>query len=171
MASADEAFFVKTLDLPRQDRHPAVYLVRDGRDALVSYARFTLVYDHGLPPEAITDALFRRTLVNLMLERRSRFGTWAVNVNAWLARPGTLPLRFEDAIARPAYWAGHVIEALGIPLTRTGEAPPTFEELHRTWPQFFRRGKVGSWRDEFPPELLDTFWKEFGATMRRLGYR
>jgi len=38
MAAAPEHFFVKTHELPGEDDWPAIYLVRDGRDALLSDA-------------------------------------------------------------------------------------------------------------------------------------
>jgi hypothetical protein len=39
MAAAPEHFFVKTHELPGEDDWPAVYLVRDGRDAVVTRPR------------------------------------------------------------------------------------------------------------------------------------
>lgn len=126
------------------------------------------VVARGLPPEAVDPAPFRRTLSDLMLERRSPFGTWATD--AWLARPGTLVVRFEALVADPARRAGHVVESLALPVVPTGQPPPTLDELHGAWPRFFRRGTVGAWRDEFPPELLGLVWREFGPTMTRLGY-
>jgi hypothetical protein len=39
MAAAPEDFLVKGHELPADD-YPAIYLVRDGRDCLVSYAHF-----------------------------------------------------------------------------------------------------------------------------------
>ena len=40
MAKSPEPYVVKTHDLPMDDA-PAIYLVRDGRDALISYAWWT----------------------------------------------------------------------------------------------------------------------------------
>src|SRR5690348_17690471 len=40
LASSPRAYFVKTHELPNCDTYPAIYLVRDGRDALVSYAHY-----------------------------------------------------------------------------------------------------------------------------------
>ena len=41
------------------------------------------------------------------------------------------------------------------------------------WPKdtpFFRRGEVGSWRDEMPAEVLEAFLEQAGPTLRELGY-
>src|SRR5262245_61488963 len=42
LAKSNSLYAVKTHDLPSSDCHPAIYLVRDGRDALVSYAWLAL---------------------------------------------------------------------------------------------------------------------------------
>src|SRR5436190_14783558 len=41
MHEDDAIYVVKTHELPPDDTYPAIYVARDGRDALVSYARFT----------------------------------------------------------------------------------------------------------------------------------
>jgi hypothetical protein len=41
------------------------------------------------------------------------------------------------------------------------------------WPTdkfFVRRGQVGSYKDEMPPEVLAVFLREAGDTLRKLGY-
>lgn len=170
IAAWEEVAFVKTHELPGNNSYPAVYLVRDGRDALVSYAYHTLVYDRGMQLETIDLATYCRTLHDLILEQRSPFGTWARNVEAWTARPNTIVLRFEELIRQPTECLSQVIEELALPIKIKKQAAPTFAELHEIEPTFFRRGKVGSWRDEFPPDLLALFWQQFRPTMTRLGY-
>ncbi len=49
-----ETFVVKTHDLPEHDRFPTIYLVRDGRDCMVSYAWFHLTCDQGLDSAQVT---------------------------------------------------------------------------------------------------------------------
>ena len=52
LAAERHCYFVKTHELPREgDRRPAVYLLRDGRDALVSFAWFVLAYERPGPRE------------------------------------------------------------------------------------------------------------------------
>jgi hypothetical protein len=41
------------------------------------------------------------------------------------------------------------------------------------WPRdkpFFRRGEVGTYREEMPPEVLSSFLEEAGPVLARLGY-
>ena len=47
---------------------------------------------------------------------------------------------------------------------------PSFEELHRKHPQFFRSGKRGDWREHFDAELQEQFWNNHREQMERLGY-
>jgi hypothetical protein len=60
---------------------------------------------------------------------------------------------------------------LGIELHARANAP-RFEELRArsAKPGLLRRGVAGSWRDEFPPQMLDEFWRRHGDQMRELGY-
>ena len=42
---ASDIYFVKTHELPTEnDNSPAIYLVRDGRDVLMSYAHYIQIY-------------------------------------------------------------------------------------------------------------------------------
>ena len=36
--------------------------------------------------------------------------------------------------------------------------------------KFFRRGKVGAWKDEMPEIMQQLFWDLHGETMEKLGY-
>ena len=41
------------------------------------------------------------------------------------------------------------------------------------WPEdgkFMRRGIIGAYKDEMPPEVLDMFMSKAGPTLKRLGY-
>jgi hypothetical protein len=173
LARRDERYLVKTHELPNEaDRFPTVYLIRDGRDALVSYAWHYLQRDRGLLRDAIAPELFSEALRHLIWEPNSAFGTWSRHVEAWLDRAATAPtvlLRFEEFVQRPQVILD-AVERIGLDHPRPGAEFPTFESLREMSPFACRRGIIGSWRDEFPPALLDDFWKQHGATMRRFGY-
>jgi hypothetical protein len=168
--AAPELFFAKTHHLPEEDKLPAVYLVRDGRDALVSYAHYVLHHDRGIAPEEVDPQQFRQTLHDLILETRSPFGTWGSNVDAWMDREDVVTLRFEEFVRDPVAESRRAFAALRLPIAWNGQSPPTFGELHEKSPTFFRRGRIGGWQDEFPADLLPLFWEKFGSQMRRLGY-
>jgi len=161
------AFMLKTHCLASESRLPAVYLVRDGRDVLVSYAKYAPRNDASfkMPPE-----VFRNNLQTRMCTGCPRYGNWSTNVASWIDRPNTFVLNFTDLIADPVESVKRMIDTLNLPLTLKSETPPTFEQLQATNPKLYRRGKVGSWQDEFPPDLLSVFWERHGATMQRLGF-
>jgi hypothetical protein len=95
MAASPDLHFVKTHEMPGADEHPAICLVRDGRDALVSYAQFLLDTEQKAPKEQRSH-LFARTLHDLIATNRG-FGGWSANVLAWTARKApTVFLRYED---------------------------------------------------------------------------
>jgi hypothetical protein len=47
---------------------------------------------------------------------------------------------------------------------------PTFEELNKKYPQFFRVGKAGAWRKEMSGFLHRLFWRHHETAMREMGY-
>lgn len=170
IADPKTVYFAKSHDLPPSDGHSAIYLVRDGRDALVSYAWFSLINHGGRRREDITPHDFRTAISNLMIDRRGAYGVWSQHLQAWMGRPGTTVVRFEELIARPIESIDRAISSLNLPLRRIDAELPTFEDLHARKPRIFRRGEVGSWRDEFPADLLDLFWREHSAGMIAAGY-
>lgn len=196
----DEAIhFVKTHDLPTDNR-PAIYLVRDGRDSIVSYTRFlifharnsarplhpfkralglfdmrTVMWHLVLPSrgQAGWEARLRhpRTFIRTLKHPDRRHGGWGAHVNAWQTRDApTSTIYFAHLIKNPVGAIAHAMETLGIPLRMTNTEPPTFEELHNRWPNFFRRGKVGAWRDEMPADIHEAFWHYHGDAMRQMGF-
>jgi sulfotransferase family protein len=161
-----EPYFVKTHDLPRDDS-PALCLIRDGRDALVSYARFVLTYE----PAMAQGRAFHEVL-RILTESRDHFGGWSGNVRAWCARADggrSIWLRYEDLLREPALLAS-AMRGLGVELQPTGDAATDFASLHRQWPDFFRRGTPGTWRDEMTEELHERFWLHHHEPMGWFGY-
>jgi sulfotransferase family protein len=170
IVASEKPALVKTHDLPQTDTHQAIYLLRDGRDALVSYAHYALVVFRNVEPEAITPSMFHETLRNLILDDRSEFGSWSQNVSAWTRRPNTVVVRYEDVVRDPAGTTDRALAAAGCQLPRVCDELPTFESMKQKNSKVVRRGVIGSWRDEFPADLLPLFWKRHGATMQECGY-
>jgi Sulfotransferase domain len=175
--------FVKTHDLPRDDR-PAIYLVRDGRDALVSFARYRQSFPQSLPPTRRAVRALRHvvsggdnfdTVLRGLIEGRRPFGGWGRNVLAWTdrrQRGRTFPMRYEDLRGDPQGWVQRALEAVGVRAeARQGAAPPDFAALQARWPEFFRKGRAGSWREEMRQALHELFWAHHAEAMLRFGYR
>ncbi len=173
MAASDELFFVKTHKRRKADGWPAIYLVRDGRDAVVSHARLRASLQDPSGKRSF-DTFLREEITRPYIEGQPSSGTWGGNVSSWLGNAGAplVVLKYEDLVADAAAAARHVVSSLMLPLLPIADAViPTFGDLHAVDPAFFRRGAVGSHRDEMPEELHDLFWAqpENAAAMRLLG--
>jgi hypothetical protein len=166
---SEQLVFVKTHRLPDpEDDSPALYLVRDGRDAIVSYARFAIAEGSS----GFGDREFEDAAETLIRQRDAEMGDWSMNVRSWTMRAApTVIVRFEELIHEPLGVMRAAASRLGTELRSDAEAPPDFEQLHSESPVLFRRGQVGAWRSELPAALEQTFWRLHGGQMLVLGYR
>jgi hypothetical protein len=162
-----ESYFIKTHDLPPDDA-PAIYVARDGRDALVSYAWYALT-EHGTA--APKDPGRYRVTLRDLIQDQVTFGGWSGNVKAWLSRAApTLVLKYEEILRDPKSAVAVLRPAVGAAARRAPRGPLEFDALHREMPWFFRKGKAGAWREEMPDDAEDLFWTLHGDAMERLGY-
>nr|MBS0037460.1 glycosyltransferase [Saprospiraceae bacterium] len=179
--------FVKTHLLPRDlvpsdENIPAIYLVRDGRDAMVSIAHHRKDIVH--PGSDFTDNL-REAIV---AAEGSFFGGWSRNANEWIER-ADLIIKYEDLIRDPRSVFRRVESLIDLPEANWDNLPdfksmkfgnPKYggqttsktinispEEFSK---KFFRKGVAGSWKKEISTDLLDLFNGLHGETMERLGY-
>jgi hypothetical protein len=170
LRASSDVFFIKTHDLPSDDS-PAVYLIRDGRDALVSHAKYVLSFNRkkgGLFQNEAKE--FERTLEKLIAEK-PQFGGWSEHVRQWTQRPATVVVRFEELIASPQAQVEKAIASLGMNLSAlSGGAVPDFVTLQKQSPEFFRKGKSGGWREEMPPRLQELFLRHHRPVMEDFGY-
>ena len=172
LAASSEHVVIKTHDLPGDDAYPAIYVVRDGRDALVSYAHFALAIDQGLDSGQAAER-FPDMLRNLVVST-DVFGGWSGNVRAWAFErtAPTVVVRFEELLSDPRAVVQRALASLPATPDATGtpDDVPTFAELHQLLPTVFRRGVVAAWRDEMPIETQRLFWERHADTMLELGY-
>lgn len=180
--------FVKTHHLPEhllpEDLEaPAVYLVRDGRDALVSLAYQQIeIYKSERP--------FREIFIEATLAAEgSYFGGWSLNVEEWLQRAPVV-VRFEDLIANPLQEVERLRKVYDLP-PQNQEKLPSFKDLKFGKPKYgrgkrranteaeeldivrksFRKGKAFGWKEELDRELQNLFWTYHRSNMERLGYQ
>jgi hypothetical protein len=165
---ADPALhFVKTHDLPGDDDSPAIVLVRDGRDAVLSFAHFLLKAVYGIDNPGKIE--LENTLEDVILG--DTFGGWSRNVNAWADRVGNdMVFRYEDLIRDPVGVVGEGLHRFSLNGGPVKQAAPSFSELHEKVPWFFRKGKPGGWKDEMPPRLEKLFLDRHGEAFARFGY-
>ncbi len=168
--ASDMSHFIKThrqRDERTHDIDRAICLVRDGRDALVSWAR--------LQSEDQPDTFESR--LREMIERDSRRGTgsWGTNVLSWLQPPARqrIVLRFEDLIFAPERILARTVNELVPDLQLAEDAvTPSFADLKAIDGGFFQTGLTGRWREEMPASLHDLFWSrpDNREAMNLLGY-
>ncbi|MEM9916849.1 MAG: sulfotransferase domain-containing protein [Bacteroidota bacterium] len=169
---------VKTHLMPHQVAHlgakPAViYLVRDGRDALVSLA-------HHRSNIVAPGSDFHFNLSEaLKAKEGSFFGGWHQNVLDWIQKADVI-VRFEDLIQDPMAQMERIESVLSLPARVERIELPTFDTQKFGNPRygpngekktlFFRKGKIGDWKEEMPQRLQKAFWYKSGPLMELLGY-
>jgi len=163
----------------------AIYLVRDPRDVVLSYAAHS-----GKTVEEMIKVLNKDTSFagNDRGTWHALF-TWSMHVTSWLDNP-TFPrhcVRYEDLLARPEEVLAGVVTHLGWDLdadrvSRTVQATSFdalrgheeangFRERHRNSTDlFFREGKAGGWRGRLTREEAQLIENQHGEVMGRLGY-
>ncbi len=179
--------FVKTHLLPKDllpadPSIPAIYLVRDGRDAVVSIA-------HHRKDLVVPGSDFEENLQEAIVAAEgSFFGGWSHNAAAWIER-AQLVIKYEDLVADPVSTFKRIENLIAMPPANWNNLPG-FEEMKKGKPQyggtsklvdpkfnpekfsdkFFRKGKSGGWKDEMSQEMQDLFWNYHGSMMESLGY-
>ena len=174
---------VKTHSLPK--RLPAelrdaksVYIIRDGRDSLVSMAH------HRKDIVAPGSDYYVNLLLATLALNESYFGGWSRNVQDWTQKADII-IRFEDLIQDPIKEIEKLRAIIDLPAPNLDKLP-TFEQLKFGRPRYgggrrkkflpsrvqkhFRRGKIGSWQDEMPAEIEQLFYKIHGSTLAQYGY-
>lgn len=169
----------KTHHLPQASYRQVVYLLRDGRDVMVSYW-------HHLQAMGRTEVDFARMVAGEGLYPCR----WHEHVEAWMANPfgaRILTIRYEDLKADAARELARFCAFVDEPrepaeLERVARQC-AFEAMQRkearfgwdnpAWPKdrpFVRRGEPGSFRDEMPAAVLARFLAEAGPTLAQQGY-
>ncbi|MEM8585649.1 MAG: glycosyltransferase, partial [Bacteroidota bacterium] len=174
---------VKTHLLPVQlpeslQNKPSVYIVRDGRDSLVSIAH------HRKDIVAPGTDFYNNVIEATLAQGGSFFGGWSENVNQWTAKADII-IRFEDLIKDPINELEKLRAIMDLPEPDLRKLP-NFKTLKFGKPRYgggqgqkfdtaraqkhFRRGKAGGWRDELPTELEKLVWRVHGPTLEKWGY-
>lgn len=160
----------------------SVYLVRDGRDALVSIAhhRKDIVAPGSNYLWNLTEAI--------LAQKGSFFGGWGGNVDAWLSK-ADIVIKYEDLIKNPLEEVAKLNQIMDLPPPDKSKLP-SFKSLKSGKATyngtdliddtnidkvefsniFFRKGKTGSYKDEMPYMLRILFWLKNRKQMNQLNY-
>jgi hypothetical protein len=158
---SDEVFYIKThelLDKRVQDEDKTIYLIRDGRESSLSYTKHRNIYSE--VSVRLKDIIYGNTFVS----------SWGEHVASWNPknRNNTLLIKFEKLIKDPSEFITQISHFLEKePVNGT---IPTFEELKKINPKFFRSGKTNSWEDIYTEEEHLAFWMTHSLQMITYGY-
>lgn len=157
-----------------------IYVVRDGRDAMVSYWHFCNQRDQTSIPFS--------EFIELSSMTNHSYGSWKNHVTSWLNAPldAKLILRYEDMLADTAGCLRRALEFVEIDVADAVIAKAverasfnSMKNLENTkgfnldmlkTVEFVRQGKQGSWKETFGPEDLEQFNKFHGGCVPELGY-
>lgn len=147
-------FLIKTHEIPFDDS-PAIYIQRDGRDAVVSLNKF---WAHN-------------TIQEIMTGQFSPFTDWSTYYKAWepRTRTNTVYVQFDEIINSPEVVTKRIVDAFGLKQTGEFDSGKAFQEGQKQWPRLFS-GKGETWQKELKGHALEMFWKLHGDVMRECGY-
>lgn len=174
---------------------PFVYLIRDGRDVMVSYYFFRynyIKYLNARSPQNFKQLLLKiRNVFNSSSDfdishqdfssfLRQYTDEWITHVLFCLNRQPTAVIRYEDLKSFPVTSLNRLFEQLNVQVAdeviQQGLAIFDFKQLSQRQEgeedrnSFFRKGIVGDWQNHFSPDDLEFFYQKASKIMRRADY-
>ena len=142
---------IKTHELPPDDK-PAIFVIRDGREACVSLWKF---YNGQISMEDV-------------IAGNHRFGTWSAHYDAWnpVSRPNTLGVRYEDMLNKRSKVLSEISSFLNLEVI--GETIPDREAMAKAGGRWVK--KKSNWRAHLFGPVLKQFNQVNKGTMKSLGY-
>jgi hypothetical protein len=147
--------YVKTHEMPPPDKHSSIYVVRDGRSAVVSHTHY------------LREILGRDITLAEVIEGKVGH-SWSRHVRAWMPRPHSLLVRYEDLAAGKAATLKSISDFIGKPQLHAFDI--SFEALHAISPAFFRSGSDWTNILEMDGAAQRLFEQLHGETLHALGY-
>lgn len=173
--------FFKTHHLPRPEYRRVIYLVRDGRDAMISYFHFLSAINKSEPD-----------FLKMVSNGGGLFPCrWHEHVEAWTANPfgaEMITISYESLKEKPIDKLQElcsfarlernrdsleaVVQDCSFDVMRDKERKFGWDD-NGAWPKdkfFVRRGAIGSFRDEMPPAVLASFMEQSSNALKSYGY-
>lgn len=164
----------------------AVLIVRDPRDVCPSLAHHAGI---GLWEAAGVMATETAVAIEPYLPRAAFVsGSWSTHAASWLDQKDmpVLLVKYEDLSLTPVAELRRIAKFLERECSENAlhdavrhcdfsnlvvqETLEGFTEAARPEAPFFRRGLVGAWREDLPPDLVRAIQERHGPVMERLGY-
>lgn len=163
----------------------AIYIVRDPRDVVLSFAHHLGESHERIVELMATDNAHTDASASMMPDV---IGSWSQHVESWTAQssPGLHVVRYEDMLRDTQKCFAGVTRFLGldVPPPRLNaalrnssfkalaeqERKRGFRERSGHADRFFRKGVAGAWRRELAPELARAVAQRHRVQMQRFGY-
>ena len=162
---------------PQPEYKKVIHLIRDGRDAIVSYY-------------AMNQALgIKYSLEEMVIEGKGIISKWHEHTQAWIENPykaDILVIKYEDLHADPLNILLKICHFIDIDrdidLLNRAISGNTFAKMQEKEDiygfstfknkseRFIRRGKIGSYKDEMPSELTKHFENVAKMQLDKFGY-
>jgi len=175
---------------PAELTRGAVYLVRDPRDVVVSYAHHRgLGLDDIIDFMADADAILAVSTDRFKEQLPQPLGSWSSHAASWLGQHElpVLVIRYEDLLANTEARLSDIAIHLGLDVgpqdieaavnatrfdvLQTQEITRGFKERRiESSAPFFRQGKAGVWRDYLSAAQVARIETDHGAMMERFAY-
>lgn len=179
------------IDIPDGDNRPLVYLIRDGRDVMVSYYfyRHTYINSYSLQNpknwlrkiRSWTKSTLKQEDIDLSSFLVKYTSNWVNHVQTWLDRNPTAIVRYEDLKTNPEATLTQLFQQLGVAVAPEiwQQALTIFDFKQLAQRQageedrssFFRKGIVGDWQNYFTADDIEFFRAEAGDILTRTGYK
>lgn len=166
----------------------AVYIVRDPRDIVISFAQHMgITIDRAIELMGNSNTLIHRK--NKMLFHY--LSSWSSHIKSWLSFDNPIPtscIRYESMLKEPLITFRQILDALGLSdyvnddvlqyaieqtqftVLKKQEEKQGFRELGDKQKVFFNNGTIGNWVDKLTANQLCQIEKDHGEVMTELGY-
>ena len=171
------------LKLHNPSKSPVVYLVRDGRDVMVSYYFYQRNF---------SDQSSWKKKIRILFEKgkmaqgsfsdflQSRLPEWVAHIDYWLKQNIVEIVKYEHLHAQPQKVLTALFSQLITPVDPVILSDAielfSFKSMSNRTPgqenrqSFFRKGISGDWKNHFSQSDIDYFQDKAGDVMEHLGY-
>jgi aryl sulfotransferase len=175
--------------IPADCTHGALYVMRNPLDVAVSSApHYSVPLDTAIRWMAQESRVLARVVRGLTTQLEQRLVSWSGHVLSWVDQSAcpVHVLHYEDMQRHPVETFGAAVRFAGLPedgdrlaralrhsafdALREQEKTRGFRERPAGAEAFFRKGKIGSWREVLSAEQVARVVSDHGAVMRRFGY-
>lgn len=167
----------------------AIYFLRNPLDVAVSFAHHSVCdLDTIIKRMADESYCFESNPNRISTQLRQRLLTWSTHVTGWVDGLGTNLhlMRYEDMVLTPEEIFTRAVRFAQLPddpariqkalrfsdigeLQKQEQSHGFKEKYHKT-KNFFREGKIGSWREVLSHQQVARIIRDHGAVMKRFGY-